>query len=832
MVRLAWRMLWQRPASVAATFLALWFAVVAVTACGAMLESGIRYHGQPARYAAAPILIATTGVQVTSGHGQDREVESAPLTQRGAVPASLVATVAATPGVGTVVADVATPAQLRGVGAVEAHPWSAAQLAPYALRAGRAPQRAGEAVLDERLGVAPGQQVSLDAASGTEQLTVVGVAADAAGSVFLTDAQARALSGHPDSVQVIGVLPDTGTNVHALAKKLRAQLPSGRNGAYPHVYTGAGRGLAESPQVGDAREFVIAVSSVFGGMTLLIAIFVIAGTVGQSVRQHHRDIALLRAVAATPRQVRRMVVAQTVAVGALAAALGVWPGLAGATWLRGQFVTRGAVPDSFHTHLSWLPPLVAAGSAVLVAAVAAWIASLRASRVRPTEALAESLVERGGFGVVRSLLGLIALAGGIVLCAVAAHVSGDSAAGVSVAVVFTLVTAVALMAPLLIRAATATVGRLLVALGVTGRLAIANSATAARRLSTVVSSLVLAVALGGSLWFMQDSVEHVSTQQSRAGVHADWVALPAGGGFSPQVAAGLRDVHGVQAVTGVVRGTLFVRYAGLSDYPAQGLDAAALPATVDLGVTEGSLADLRGDTVAVDTLTASTLHLHVGQTITAWYGDGLPASLRVIALYQRGLGFAAFTLPHDTLAPHEGADSAAFLTTDHAPATAAALRERLAATAPAAQLVTRDGYQAALDENLARNGWTNRMITVVLLVYTVIAAVNTLVSAMAARRREFAVLRLSGTTRRQVLRMVGWEQVFLLGLALVLGVAVAAATLLPMVAGITGSARPYVPPSGWLVVLGGTVALGFAASLLPARRVLRTAPVEAIGIRE
>ena len=147
-------------------------------------------------------------------------------------------------------------------------------------------------------------------------------------------------------------------------------------------------------------------------------------------------------------------------------------------------------------------------------------------------------------------------------------------------------------------------------------------------------------------------------------------------------------------------------------------------------------------------------------------------------------------------------------------------------------MLNSDAYQTGLDANLVQNAWTNQIIIGVLLVYVVIAAVNALFMSALARRREFAVLRLAGTTRRQVIRMVRLEQTFLLGLALVLGGAIAAATLIPMVKGITGSATPYIPLIGWVAVIGGIIVLGGAATIVPVRRVLRTRPVEAIGIRE
>ncbi|MDN3354220.1 ABC transporter permease [Actinomadura sp. DC4] len=821
MTRIAWRMLAQRPASMIATLLALWFAVGIVTTCGAMLESGIRFHGATARYAAAPVLVATTDIRVTEGHGDDRDTESYPLAGRGTLDPSLAARVAAAPGVRTVVADAAVPDRI-GTTPVETHPWAAARLAPFSLTAGGAPRNGDQVVLDQRLAervhTNPGGQVHL----GARTVTVTGIASGNAPETVFT-------GGAVNAPQVLAVFGEPGVGAKRLADAVRHALPpepERLSGAYPRVFHGAGRGSVESPAVDNGREFVIAVSSVFGGCALLIGILVIAGTVGLSVKQRHRDIALLRALAATPRQVRRMVVREAAALGVVAGAAGVWPGLAGAHRLREEFVSRGMVPDSFHTRLSWLPPSVAAASALLIAVVAAWIASLRASRIKPTEALAETAVERGGVGLIRTFLGLVALAGGVTLCIVSASVSGDSAAGVSVATVFTMVVAVALLSPLLIRVAAATFGRALRLAGVTGRLAAANTATSARRLSAVVSSLVLAVALGGSLWFVQTSELHVAARQSRAGVLAGHVVTS---GVRPEVTAAIRRTPGVVAVTGVTHGRLFSPRGGISDMSAQGVDAADLAQTMDLGVIRGNLAGLTGDTVAVDELTAQSLHLRVGGEFRGWFGDGAVARLRVVAIYTRGLGFASMTVPHDTLLPHTtaGLDDAVLVAGgDRAVSSVRAL------LGPGAVVVDRDAYQVGLGQELKENAWTNQMVTGVLLVYVVIAAVNTLAMYALGRRREFAVLRLSGTTRPQVFGMVRMEQVLLLGLSLAVGAAIAAATLIPMVKGITGSATPYIPLSGWVAVIGGVVLLGGVSTYVPVRRVLRMRPVEAIGLRE
>jgi putative ABC transport system permease protein len=156
----------------------------------------------------------------------------------------------------------------------------------------------------------------------------------------------------------------------------------------------------------------------------------------------------------------------------------------------------------------------------------------------------------------------------------------------------------------------------------------------------------------------------------------------------------------------------------------------------------------------------------------------------------------------------------------------------LGRVAPGASIVDRSDYQAVLDKDLAQNAWSNQVIVGVLLCYVSIAAVNSLAIAAMGRRRELATLRLAGTTRTQILRMVRAEQALLLTVGLVIGGAVAAATLLPMVRGLTGTATPYIPLTGWASVIGGTVLLGSLATLLPIRRLLRVNPVEAIGVRD
>ena len=99
--------------------------------------------------------------------------------------------------------------------------------------------------------------------------------------------------------------------------------------------------------------------------------------------------------------------------------------------------------------------------------------------------------------------------------------------------------------------------------------------------------------------------------------------------------------------------------------------------------------------------------------------------------------------------------------------------------------------------------------------YAALAAATTMVMAALARRRELALLQLVGVTRRQIRRMVHAEQAGLLGTAVLIGATTAALTLSAIVNGLTGSPIPYVPPLGWVAVLGGTTLLALATTVWP-----------------
>jgi putative ABC transport system permease protein len=403
-----------------------------------------------------------------------------------------------------------------------------------------------------------------------------------------------------------------------------------------------------------------------------------------------------------------------------------------------------------------------------------------------------------------------------------------------VSMLYTFVLAIALLAPWINRAAARLLAPLLRTVwGNSGYLAAANLRANARGMVAVLTALVLSVGFGGTVWFLQDNLERQTVVQSRDGMLAQH-ALIGGAGLPAAAAARAREIPGVVAATGIRRTSVIVPgQLEAQAVVAQGIDPLGADQTLDLGVRSGSLADLRGSTIAVSTSQASTAGWHLGDDARLWLGDGTPVTLRIVAIYDRGWGFGDVTLAAETLTGHTatGLDDRLLIRTAPGAAVGENLAD-LAAAYPGSTVVDARQLTGELAEDVAISAWLNKLLITVMVGYAALAAGNTMVMAALARGRELALLRLAGVTRRQVRRMVDAEQVGLLGTALTVGALIAGMTLVAVVHALTGTLVPYVPPMGWVIVLGGTTALALATTILPVSRLLRMPAVRAAGSKE
>jgi putative ABC transport system permease protein len=830
---------------------ALFLAALLVTACGVLLASGARSTPTPERYAGASVVVS--GKQTLHHRVSKYDSENVLLPERVRVSSTLTGRLGAVPGVRRVVQDVSVRTQVLGThGTVPGpgghdtfvHGWSSAALTPLGLRSGRAPSHPGELVVDAGLarrgGLRVGARVQLASVDAAQPLTVVGIAGVPASlerqaAVFVSDTEARRLAGHPGRADAIALLTDRGADPAAVAAAARRIAGPGVS-----VLTGAQRGGPEFLEDADAREGLMAVTGMFGALALIIALFVIAGTLGLAIQLREREIALLRAIAATPRQVRRMLRWEAVILALVASAAGYLPGVALAHELIDAFSERGLAPEGMEVSSGILPALVTVASTVLSALVAAWAGSRRAAKVPPTRALQDAAVEPRLIGGLRLLAGFVAAAGGAIALNVAlSSRDQDTALGAAGGVALVLVIAVALLGPLVARAASVVPGRLVARLSpVGGFLATAATRTAPRRVASAMTPLVLTVAMGGTLLFSGTTQSHETSRQSDDRQLAQ-LAVSAAGGVPEAALQQVRDAPGVVAATGLAPTGILplgnVKLgSGYVSLAAQMADGPGLSRTLDLDVRSGSLDDLRGATIALGARRAEAANVAVGDRVAVALGDGTRARLRVVATYERSLGFGEFLLPRTLAAPHATDALAATVLVRTEPGSLARVRAELrkvAAAHPGVRVAGRSALRSDEAKKQQMLVWVNRLLAGLIFVFTAIAAVNTLAMIALSRGRELALLRLVGATSRQVARMARWEAGLVVIVGIGLGAAIAAAALLPFSQALTGSPIPHLEPGLLAAVLGGTAVLGLLASLLPTRLALRTRPVDAIGLK-
>jgi len=215
-------------------------------------------------------------------------------------------------------------------------------------------------------------------------------------------------------------------------------------------------------------------------------------------------------------------------------------------------------------------------------------------------------------------------------------------------------------------------------------------------------------------------------------------------------------------------------------------------------------------------------------------GDGTPARATVVAIYGRDLGFGDALLSPELAAGHTTTPLLSeILIQAGQPAAAVATRLRpLAQRYPGLRVSDSGSLITANDANNELNHWLGPFFVVMIFAFTSIAVLNTLIMIALRRRRELALLRLTGATTRQVRSMARWEAILIIAIGLGVGLAIAATALLPLSHAFTGGLRPYTPAGWFAAILGISALLAVVALWVPTRQALRTRPVEAIGIRE
>lgn len=759
----------------------------------------------------------------------------------------VVATVAAVPGVAVaegavsgfalVLDDHGDPVQPGGAPTFGTSVAADRSLAGAAtLRDGRVPSGPQEMVLDARTaataGYGIGDTVHVVLQGGPRSFRLVGVVGFGESDSLLGATMsgfdlptAQRVLGKVGVVDEVDVGAVEGVSADELRDRVAAVLPDG-------VEALTGEQVAEdgTAAVRDSMGIFTTIMLVFAGVSVVVGSFVIWNTFNVLVAQRRREVALLRAVGATRRQVLGGVLVEAAAVGLVAGGLGLLLGVGLAAGIRSLLQVIGVDIPSTSPAVEPRTVVAALSVGLLVTVVAAVLPAWAATRVAPMEALRNAVPAVGPVGTFRRVAGWCVTGAGLAAL-VACAVVGDQRWATLLATVVTFVGLV-LAGPTLARGMARLADH-----GPRGggwRMAARNVARSSRRSAASALALTIGLTVVVAVAVTATSLKASVSEAVSGGNRSDLIleAAGAGLGVSPSVADLLRPRRDVADVVELRETAAQVDgHATL----VTALDTGGLDRVIDLGVESGRLDDLGPGGLLVGTRAAEDLGVSVGDTVTVTFPETGDHTFDVVGTFSKGsLVNASYvmTVPDFAANVTSDLDGAVLLTLAPGvdPERARAAIEAALADYPNVTVndpadITREAQQS-VDQLLG-------IVTAMLLLAVVVAVlgiVNTLVLSVVERTRELGLLRAVGATRRQVRSVVRRESVLisLLGaltgtaLGLVAGIALSRALVAE---GVTALAVPVVTLGVYLVV---AVAVGVLAAVGPARRASRVDVLRAI----
>ncbi|SNS57106.1 putative ABC transport system permease protein [Actinomadura meyerae] len=773
------------------------------------------------------------------------------------------------PGVAAAAGDAMVPVTAHGSGGkavlppagagMTLRPWTSdARLNPYHLESGRAPAADGEIAVTRhvaragKLDVGDPVRVLLPKESRTLKLVGIVTVQD-----HSSVASGDLLLAPPATVQAAAGLPAgtwQGVWVKAAAgvapEKLRGDLARAL-GQDVTVRTAADVRDAQSADLQAAGASIGGAIGMLACVAVFVGLFVVANTFGTLVRQRTRRLALLSAIGATPRQIKRLIRWEALALGAVGSAAGVLLGYPVSALLTRLFAADGFDITAADAQYGWIALAVPAAAGVVVTQLAAWRAARRAARISPMQAIRAASGDGTAARRRPRVLGALAVFavawiffGGVFGIRYEEPPGPDRTVGICVMVLMgcmTTVAALAVLAPFFVGPLGGLVGRIgTAASGEAGRLARATITRSPRRVSSAASSLMVGVALVGTTALTVVSVNarfaETGEQVMRA-EHAIAATDVTSAGPAPlprDAAAKAAAVPGVTAAAALTVSEIkLVSPPPKRPSPEEppepvylavtGADQAALPQVLRLGGRPPRLGD--GE-IALTSAVMEGQKIRKGQKIVVRGAEGR-VPLTVAAAY------------HDP--SHLFADQALV---------SAATMDRLDPDAPAQVVLARGGSERDLARafadtpgvevlgkgayvDTAKSAMTSGLKVFygfigMALVLAVFGMATTVSMSVGERTREFGLLGAVGATVDQIRAIVRWEAatVVLLGGLLGVGTALGSVFLMHVA---TGSSFLSPDPPWWLfpAVIAGAAAVALATSALPARRAAGVPVLEA-----
>lgn len=707
---------------------------------------------------------------------------------------------------------------------------------------GRAPQGPDELAIDQatasREDIEVGDTVEYLTDTGSFEGTVVGTLglADSdgfAGAAVVALDLDTAIDhfGTNGMVDAIDIGLAEGADTAAVQAELEAALPSG-----VEVITGEELSEETSDEINEFVDVFGTGLLVFAFVTAFVSAFIINNVFQITIGQRLRELALLRAVGASERNVQRMIVGEALVLAVVATALGVGGGIIVARLLVAAFGAAGAGFPDAATVLLPRTVVIAAIVGVGITLASVIVPARRAARIPPVAAMrpevgfsalrASRLVLGVGLTVLGGVLfvvGLLVRPGGTLTLAVLA---GGGA--------LLLFLGVASVSSTIASPVTRVIGWPIERLfDVPGALARENVARVPRRTSSSAAALMIGVSLVSAAAVFASSLRATFVETLEEAINADYVVTsPNFDGLSPIVAENLAEVPVLDAVT-PVRGTGALIEGDVKSLGA--VDADAFAALVDPDVVDGSIEGLEIDEVLVQEDPADDLGLAVGSTVDVTYQNGTTGTLTVAGIYTDAT-FGNWLIGLDTLEAVSNAPARDFFVI-------AGLADGVDAEEgdDAVRAAMAEFPQADVQTNAEFRQQQEDQINQLLLVITMLLAFSILIAMMGIsitlalgvleRTREIGLLRAVGMTRRQVRRSVRWEAVIVSIFGAVVGIILG--TFLGVVISLAVPeefvSELRFSPGIVIAILVAAVFAGLIAALYPARKAARMDVLRAIA---
>ena len=697
------------------------------------------------------------------------------------------------------------------------------QLSPYRLVQGRAPAGADDVVMDKatatRHHFKVGDRVLINLPDRPRTFTLAGIVTfgsdDNLAGITLAGFSlptAQAVFHARGSFDTINVLAAPGADDVKLQRAIAAILPPG-----VQVVTGQAVVNELSNAVDGELSFISTAVLIFAFIALFVGAFTIFNTFSITVGQRTRELALLRLVGASRRQVFGSVLGEAAVVGIVASLIGLGMGALAALGLKALLKAFNVVLPSAPLVFEARTPVVAITVGVGVTVISAILPARRAVRIPPVAALVDH--SEGGAQSLRRgrVIGgvVVALAG---VGAVLAGLTGPTIVLVGAGAVAVFVAA-GMLVPLIARPMASGLGRPLAVLGTPGRLARENAMRNPRRTAQTGAALMIGLALVSTVAVLGASLSASAANSVDTAINADYI-ISGEGGFSRSVLPAVSHVPGVTTTTTAYQGQFEFR-GSLSTLTA--VSTARLAQTINLHVIDGGGATaLAAGELLIDSTAASSHNLHVGSMVAVRFAQTGSATMRIGGIFKPNPLAGSFFVGERFFLSHFDNPLPVVVLLRTAPGTPDINRTLNRSLTPYANVTSKTRAEFERDQKHQIDQLLGLIYVLLALavVIALIGIVNTLILSVFERTHEIGLLRAVGMKRRQVKTMIRLESVIIAlfgaGVGVLIGTALGAAMASALRNnGVTNLAVPFLSLVAFLVL---SAVLGLIAATWPARR--------------